>query len=128
MRVASQSFEFESMGGGRFAIRGVFGFATVSSILERSHALFEDVEVIKVDFSGVSDADSAGLALLLEWVSWAKFAEREMRFFDIPPQIQAVARISEVEGILHAAESLLAEPARAGKQAQAPGAGAQFGG
>jgi phospholipid transport system transporter-binding protein len=113
--VASESFEFEALGGGRFAIRGAFGFRTVSAILERSRQLFHDVAVIKVDFSGVSEADSAGLALLLEWVSWARSARREMRFFEIPSQIRAVAEISEVDEILHAAESLPAQaesPAR----------------
>jgi phospholipid transport system transporter-binding protein len=109
--MAAPPFEFEPVGGGRFAARGALGFATASAILERSLRLFEGVAVIKVDFSGVSQADSAGLALLLEWVSWAKAAGREIRFFDIPPQIQAVARISEVEGILHAADSLPAPPA-----------------
>ena len=107
---AAPSFEFEPLGGGRFAIRGAFGFETVTAILERSRQLFDDVAVIKVDFSGVSDADSAGLALLLEWVSWARSARREMRFFEIPSQIRAVAEISEVEGILHAAESLTEVP------------------
>ena len=106
-----QSFEFEALGGGRFAIRGTFGFTTVTAILERSRQLFDDVAVIKVDFSGVSDADSAGLALLLKWVSWARSARREMRFFDIPSQIRAVAQISEVDEMLHAAESLIAQPA-----------------
>jgi len=113
--VAGQAFEFEPMSGGRFAVRGVFGFATVAAILERSRKLFDGVQVIKVDFSGVSDADSAGLALLLEWVSWAKSAQRELRFFEIPPQIQAIARISEVEEILHAADSLTATAPRPAK-------------
>ena len=108
--MASESFEFEALGGGRFAIRGAFGFKTVTAILERSRQLFDDVAVIKLDFSGVSDADSAGLALLLEWVSWARSARREMRFFEIPSQIRAVAEISEVDEILHAAESLTAQP------------------
>ena len=108
--MASESFEFEALGGGRFAIRGVFGFKTVTAILERSRQLFDDVAVIKVDFSGVSDADSSGLALLLEWVSWARSARRELRFFEIPSQIRAVAEISEVDEILHAAESLTAQP------------------
>ncbi len=108
--MAAPSFEFEALGGGRFAVRGAFGFSTVTAILERSRELFDEVAVIKVDFSKVSDADSAGLALLLEWVSWARAARREMRFFEIPSQIRAVAEISEVDGILHAAESLTAEP------------------
>lgn len=110
--MAGAPFEFEPLGGGRFSVRGTLGFATASAILERSRRLFDGVPVIKVDFSGVSQADSAGLALLLEWVSWAKAAGREIRFFDIPPQIRAVAQISEVEEILHAADSLPALPAQ----------------
>ena len=113
--MTSQTFECEALGGGRFALRGVFGFTTVTAILERSHELFDDVSVIKVDFSGVSEADSAGLALMLEWVSWARTARREMRFFDIPSQIQAVAQISEVDEFLHTAESLAVEPTPAAK-------------
>ena len=91
-------------------MRGTFGFATARAILERSRGLFDGVAVIKVDFSGVSHADSAGLAVLLEWVSWARAVGHEIRFFDVPAQIRAVAQISEVEGILHAADSLPAPP------------------
>lgn len=109
--MAAAPFDFEPLGGGRFAVRGTLGFATARAIFERSHRLFDGVAVIKVDFSGVSHADSAGLALLLEWVSWARAVGHEIRFFDVPPQIRAVAQISEVEGILHAADSLPAPPA-----------------
>ncbi len=97
-------FEFEPMSGGRYAIRGVLGYRTARAVLERSATLFGNAPVIKVDLSGVTEADSAGLALLIEWVSWARDLHREMRFFDLPRQIRAIAQICEVEDLLRAGE------------------------
>ncbi|HEY4646512.1 MAG TPA: STAS domain-containing protein [Steroidobacteraceae bacterium] len=99
-------YGFEPLGGGRFVLRGEVGFRTARAVLEQTRALFGDVPVIKVDLSGVTETDSAGLALLIEWVSWARHAQREIRFFEIPEQIRAIARISEVEDLLRAGERL----------------------
>jgi phospholipid transport system transporter-binding protein len=104
--MTQHAFAFEPLGGGRFTLRGAVNFATARAVLEQSAALFRDVPVIKVDLSGVTETDSAGLALLIEWVSWARQAQREMRFFEIPKQICAIARISEAEDLLRAGERL----------------------
>jgi phospholipid transport system transporter-binding protein len=101
---AQARFELAALGGGRFALRGVLGFATVKQILAASKRAFADYTVLKVDLSGVTHSDSAGLALLLEWINWAKHYRREIRYFDIPPAILAIARISEVTDLLHAGE------------------------
>jgi phospholipid transport system transporter-binding protein len=50
--------------------------------------------------SGVRQSDSAGLALLLEWVSWAQHYEREIVYENIPAQLMSIAEISEVTDIL----------------------------
>jgi phospholipid transport system transporter-binding protein len=97
-------FSFEALGEGRFAIGGTFGFPTVAAILERSKQLFDGVPVIRVDLSGVKHGDSAGLALLLEWINWATHYGHEIRYCAIPQQILAIARISEVEDLLSAGE------------------------
>lgn len=96
----------EPLGGGRFALRGVLGYSTARTALENGVALFGDTKVIKVDLSAVTYADSAGLAVLIEWVSWAREQEREIRFFELPRQIRAIARICEIEDLLRAAERL----------------------
>jgi phospholipid transport system transporter-binding protein len=98
------SFTFEALGEGRFAIGGTCAFGTVTRILERSKDLFENEPVIKVDLSGVTQADSAGLSLLLEWINWALHYQREIHFSAIPQQVLDIARISEVEELLHSAE------------------------
>jgi phospholipid transport system transporter-binding protein len=42
----------------------------------------------------VSRADSAGLALLVEWQRLARRAGRELRFTDIPEQVQSLIHVS----------------------------------
>jgi phospholipid transport system transporter-binding protein len=97
-------FDFQALGDGRFSISGAMTFGTVTAILECSKELFDDLPVLEVDLSGVSEADSAGLALLLEWINWARAYEREIRYTGIPAQTLAIARISEVEELLHEGE------------------------
>ena len=55
-----------------------------------------------IDLAGVSDSDSAGLALLIEWLSVAKSESRGLRYENIPAQLQQLARLSEVEELLTA--------------------------
>lgn len=101
---ADAQFRFDALGEGRFALAGCFGFATVATILERSKTLFENEPVIRLDLSGVTQSDSAGLALLVEWTNWARHYQREIHFLEIPKQVLDIARISEVEELLHSAE------------------------
>src|SRR5262245_46705801 len=103
---AATTCELQPLGGGRFALSGELGFTTVTALLERSRALFGGAPVVKIDLSGVRQADSAGLALLLEWINEARRARREIRYFNLPAQLRAIARISEVEEILQAVERL----------------------
>lgn len=104
MKKAAARFELRDLGGGRFALRGTLGFTTAKAILAASKPAFADHAVLKIDLSGVTHGDSAGLALLLEWINWAKHYRREIRYFEIPKPILAIARISEVTDLLHAGE------------------------
>lgn len=97
-------FEFKDEGGGRFHISGKLEFETVSSAYLQSMIKFSPYSELELDLSDVTSADSAGLALLLEWVHWSKGSAREIRFKNIPEQIQTIAKISEVDGILRAGE------------------------
>jgi phospholipid transport system transporter-binding protein len=102
VREESCECRVEDLGGGRFAVHGVLGFPTVTKVLEESKELFSEHSIIEVDFSGVERSDSAGLALLIEWVNWAKHYVREISYKNIPKQIRAIAQISEVEWMLTA--------------------------
>ena len=97
-------FALDDLGGGKFAISGEMTFATAGEILRASEDKFEEHTRIEVDLSGVTETDSAGLALLLEWITWANHTVREIRFLDTPEKIDAIARTTEVEDLLKRGE------------------------
>lgn len=93
-------FTFEILGDGKFAISGEMTFGTVERMLRASEKLFDDHTQIEIDLTEIVDSDSAGLALLLEWVTWANHSVREIHFKEIPEKILAIARTTEVEPLL----------------------------
>lgn len=90
----------EDLGGGSFAVSGEMTFDTSEKILKASESLFNEHTQIEVDLSEVTASDSAGLALLLEWVTWANHSVREIHFNEIPEKILAIAKTTEVEPLL----------------------------
>ena len=97
-------FELQDTGEGRFALTGEMTFETAERILLASEEPFEQHTRIEVDLAGVTRADSAGLALLLEWITWANHTVREIRFLSMPERILAIARTTEVEQLLKRGE------------------------
>lgn len=94
------SFQLETAGAGKFMLSGVLGFPTATAVLKRSHELFDGLKEIEVDLKGVTQTDSAGMAVLLEWLSLARRHGAKLKFLNLPEQIRAIARISEVEELL----------------------------
>lgn len=97
-------YELTGGEGGRFRLTGCFGFETAGPLLERGDAAFRAHPAVELDLSGVSDADSAGLAVLLAWVDRARRRGHTLRFAGLPPQLVGIARITEVEPLLRGAE------------------------
>jgi len=97
-------YSLEDLGEGRFALSGRMVFDTCGQILRQSEELFEEHTLLEVDLSGVTDTDSAGLALLLEWITWANHTVREIRFDGMPEKIDAIAKTTEVDDLLKRGE------------------------
>ncbi len=93
-------FELEDRGEGRFALSGEMTFDTAERILKKSEEPFEQHTQLEIDLSGITMSDSAGLALLLEWVTWANHTVREIRFKGMPERVMAIAKTTEVERLL----------------------------
>ena len=98
------AFTIEDKGDGHFLISGEMSFKTAGQILRESEDLFEDHTRIEVDLSGIEHTDSAVLALLLEWITWANHTVREIRFVDTPEKLDAIARTTEVDHLLKRGE------------------------
>jgi phospholipid transport system transporter-binding protein len=105
----------EALGAGRFRVSGVLNARTVVDLLKHSRERFAGVTRIEVDLGAVAESDSAGLALLLEWLRMARQAGLQIHYANMPAQISALARISEVDDLLNttagAGNAELARPA-----------------
>ncbi len=99
-----EDFEIKDLGDGKFAVSGAMTFATAERILRSSEEPFEEHSQLEIDLSGITASDSAGLALLLEWVTWANHSVREIQFKNMPEKIVAIARTTEVEQLLSRGE------------------------
>lgn len=99
-----RDYELIDHGNGRISLNGRMGFDTAGAILRESEPLFEKHTRIEVDLSGVTHSDSAGLALLLEWITWANHTVREIRFTGIPEKVRQIAKTTEVDDLLRKGE------------------------
>ena len=79
-----QDASFEALDGGRARVIGSLHFTTVSSLLLVGTGAIERDEAGVIDLAGVTSSDSAGLALLIEWLSIARGANRALRYENIP--------------------------------------------
>jgi len=93
-------FTLEDRGDGCFVLSGEMTFDTAERILRASEDPFEEHSQLEIDLSNVTDSDSAGLALLLEWVTWANHTVREIRFTGMPERVMAIAKTTEVDRLL----------------------------
>ena len=98
-------FRIALAGEGRLAVSGPLDFATAAAALRAGLGLMTGDRAWTIDLSGVTAGDSAGLAVLVEWMSAAHARGASVRYASVPAQIVAIARISDLE------ELLLAQPA-----------------
>ena len=102
MAVAAAAVELKESSPGKFAARGPLTFATARAARELGLAAFGAAsgQKIDIDCSGITSSDSAGMAVLLDWLAFAKRSGRSMHFDSLPQQVQAIAQISDVLELL----------------------------
>jgi phospholipid transport system transporter-binding protein len=93
-------FRIESAGPGRVAATGELDFATAAEALGAGLRLIGTDRSLTADLAGVTAGDSAGLAVLVEWLSAARERGVALRYANVPAQIVAIARISDLEELL----------------------------
>jgi phospholipid transport system transporter-binding protein len=87
---------------GRITVTGELTFASAREARQLGILVLEGsrADRIVIDCAGVTRADSAGLAVLLDWLAWGRKRTRTVSLENLPPSLIAIARISEVDGLL----------------------------
>jgi len=84
----------------RILVSGDLTFTTAASGIGMTDELFAEMAQLDLDLSEVTRSDSAGLALLIEWMRQAKKVNKPIRFFNMPAQMLALAEASGMEELL----------------------------
>jgi phospholipid transport system transporter-binding protein len=99
---ARAAVDVVDLGSGNIEVRGALTFATARRARAAALKLLaiKSGPALAVNCGAVTASDSAGLAMLLDWLALAKRYGRAVRFINLPAPIRAVAHISEVECLL----------------------------
>jgi|SRR5579863_5895369 len=92
---------FVAVSSGVYRIDAALTFATIPSLfragVERIAAASKQLEF---DLQSVSTSDSAGLALLVDWLAEARTRQCALRYRQAPDALLALARLSDVESLI----------------------------
>ncbi len=89
----------------RYALLGVLDFQTVPGLLEDGARMLEGEGPLDLDLAGVREANSAGLALLLEWLDLAGRRQRPLRLYNLPESLVNLADLANLSPLLPLADA-----------------------
>jgi phospholipid transport system transporter-binding protein len=90
-----------NQGNGVFIIDGDLTFATIDKHTVKSFEFLKSSRSITIDFEKVSCTDSAGLALMIEWIKQARHYRTSLHFKNIPEQLRNLAKLSGFDKTSH---------------------------
>lgn len=84
-------------GSGTFIVDGDLTFFTIDKKTVNSFSFLTNNKQVTLDLGGVGNSDSAGLALMIEWIKNARTKRVQLKFRNIPPQILNLAKLSGLD-------------------------------
>jgi phospholipid transport system transporter-binding protein len=79
---------------GYFTVEGNLTFSSIDQETLQSFRFLKGIETVYIDLAKVGTTDSAGLALMIEWIKQSRMIRAQLRFKNIPDQLMALAKLS----------------------------------
>lgn len=95
-----ERFEIATVGDARLQATGDLTFTTAAAALRDGLSLLTRNGTWIVDLEGVTSGDSAGVAVLVEWIAAVRAAGGSIRYENVPAQMRAIVRIADLEDLL----------------------------
>ncbi len=83
-----------NQGTGKFIVDGNLTFATIDKKTVKSQQFIASASQVTVDLAQVSNIDSAGLALIIEWLKYARLKNIQLFLDNTPDQLLKLAKLS----------------------------------
>ncbi len=96
----TDQIEIQKAADGLIRIRGELSYVNVSDVHQRAVNFFKNQNDVKIDLGGVTHSDSAGIALLVEWLSDARHRNQVIHFVNLPKQMLKMVRVSNLDQVL----------------------------
>jgi phospholipid transport system transporter-binding protein len=84
-------------GPGHYIVDGDLTFSAMDKKTVSSFAFLAATKQVTMDLGGVGNADSAGLALMIEWIKVTRSKRVQLRFRNIPEQLLNLAKLSGLD-------------------------------
>ncbi len=94
---AGPSFQLDTDVPGTLGVHGVLSFDTAAAALNSIRAAMADRNVVRLDLSGISRADSAGLACVVAAVAEAGSS---IDVVGMPDGMRALAQVCELDNLI----------------------------
>ena len=83
---------------GTIAISGRLDFSTAKAALSAVNEQLPNATVI--DLAGVTQSNSAGLALMIEWLAEAQRLNQSIQFQNIPDSLRQISTVCQVDSLI----------------------------
>lgn len=80
-----------------YFVEGELTFFTLNKKTIKSFDFLNATKKICIDLEKVTVADSAGLALMIEWIKHSKLYNTKLTFKNIPQQLLTLAKLSDLD-------------------------------
>lgn len=91
------TFKLIHQNNNNYSIEGELTFNSLNKRTIPSSEFLKKTDAVLVDLEKVKAADSAGLALLLEWIKHSKLYDTKLVFKSIPHQLLTLATLSGLD-------------------------------
>jgi len=99
-RSSAASVPTVSCESGVCRVQGTLDFTTANSVLTEVCELIAVNPKLEIDLGGVTNSNSVGLALMLEWLASARREAHSVTFRQIPDSLRQLAGVCQVDSLI----------------------------
>ena|SRR5579862_9275473 len=83
-----------------FVITGELNFSNVMSLYQKSLPQFARAQKLVFDLAKLKSINSIGLALIIDWINYAKSQNKHIEFHNIPADLLSLAKVSGIDALI----------------------------
>lgn len=89
-----------TLDAGVCTVSGVLDFTTAGAALASVESLIKSNSSLEINLAGITQANSAGLALMIEWLAVARREQHSVTFSHVPDGLRQLAGVCQVDGLI----------------------------